>query len=247
MKFSKMEAAQQIINAVSVLSAKQEKQQNEIFEDLRSHKINRDVADNRLRVLDKNTILLKKHLKVASQKLKDFERIQTYRNNLINMKINVFSYWFFALYFTLVLSLERFLYGNSYDGQTWSYCRIVYTVLNIQITSIALTGLQKWQRTKLLWVIVSQIIWIILRAFIALVKLYYDQYWTALNYLFWIFHLIADLRLWIKQFRDMKKPRPNIRGIELVAAWMANSRSKTSTMWLYENWTDMWVLLQNIQ
>ena len=210
-----MDSVQQNLNAISICQAEQGKNYAEIFRSLQNKTMCPDHAESRMKILDNNRKVLQKHLNLASQKLKDFRRIVVYKENLKEMKFRMIYYHFLAIYFYVWF---YFL------GAPLDYFRLTYAVLNILFTALALVGLQKWQRNKLLWFIVGQIICIILNLGLAVLVFYYGEgyyYLTGINAIGFSFRKISTIRQWIRQYQDMKQPKPNTREIEAVAAWLS--------------------------
>ena len=159
--------------------------------------------------------------------MKDFKRILHYRDHLWDLKFNLCWYNIMAIFYCFGMYFEGF--------KVVSYLPILYCVLNLQFTSMALNGLRKWQRNNLLWVIVSEILWIILGiAWLMLCihyltkKIYSGEFsmsWVDIsttlatfNTTSFLVYAVFDVRKWTKQYKDMKNPRPNTRNIEVPAA-----------------------------
>ena len=208
---------QQIANQLEVLGysiKKCEDKNEELFQqidNLKEYEQNTSTYEkefyNLVEALKQNIKRMKKHSKIAEKILEDSDRIELHIKSRYFVKSELFYHSFMAIIGSIV-----FATGCHYQSifGLYGYFFNLCAVLKINFEILEIIGLQNWQRHKLLGSLAMNILESFSGLFYFVKFLMDGRHYVAIFLIAIIPMIVSDFKHRLKQFSDMKKPRPVI-------------------------------------
>ena len=208
---------QQIANQLEVLGysiKKCEDKNEELFQqidNLKEYEQNTCTYEkefyNLVEALKQNIKRMKKHSKLAEKTLEDSDRIELHIKSRYFVKSELFYHCFMAIIGSIV-----FATGCHYQSifGLYGYFFNLCAVLKINFEILEIIGLQNWQRHKLLGSLSINILEFFGCLYLIVNAIMEGRYFEAIRWIMPIRKIIFDFKHRVKQYSDMKKPRPVI-------------------------------------
>lgn len=156
--------------------------------------------ENLIEAIEQNIKRMKKYCELAAKTLADLDRIELHIESRNYAKVDVFLYCLVALLSGI------FMVGSS----LFLYLLNLVAVLKINFAILEIIGLQNWQRHKLLGSLSINILEFFGCLYLIVNAIMEGRYFEAIRWIMPIRKIIFDFKHRVKQYSDMKKPRPVI-------------------------------------